>query len=406
MYLTPEEQAMLDGEHGPGTAEAMRLLVRLGEAMGAERMVPISKAHTSAVHYPSDIWYSTKLVEGGAKCKIPPTINPLYDLDYFEKIGQPDPAGEKEIIKKARENYHRLGVIPTFSCTPELDINVPRAGEYVAFAESSATPYVNAVCGARSNRESAKTALAAAITGRAPLYGYLLDENRCGTVLVKVETPVRTGLDYSLAGYAIGEKMGAGVPVITGLPDNPMPEDLLNLGTQLATSSSVAMYHIPGITPEAPDVRTAFQNNPVPGTIVITSADLEKVREKLSCGTGPVEYVLLGCPHYTLGQVAKVADQLKGRTIHPDVILWILTSSRTRELAGKMGHLAAIEQAGGHVIAGTCFDFPCYYTLYSGKSGVTDSVKAAFYTPRMKMDFNLETREQCIEIAVNGGYHS
>ncbi|MCG8633653.1 MAG: aconitase X catalytic domain-containing protein [Desulfobacterales bacterium] len=404
MYLTQEEQAMLDGAQGDGTAEAMRLLVRLGESMNAQKMVPISRAHTSAVHYPSDIWYTTKLIRGGAKCKIPPTINPLYDLDYFEKIGKPDPAGEKDLVNKARDIYCRLGVIPTYSCTPELDINVPRTGEFVAFAESSATPYVNAVCGARSNRESAKTALAAAITGRTPLYGYLLDENRRGTVLVKVDAPVRTGLDYNLAGYAIGEKMGAGVPVITGLPENPMPEELLNLGTQLATSSSVAMYHIPGVTPEAPDVETAFHGRPVPGTITVTRADLEGVKEKLSCARGPIEYVMVGCPHYTLGQVIRVAEQIKGRKVHPDVTLWILTSSRTRELAEKMGYLGAIEQAGGHVIAGTCFDFPCYYTLYSGKSGVTDSAKAAFYTPRMKMDFNLETRKRCIEIALNGGY--
>lgn len=404
MYLTSEEKDMLNGTYGAGVAEAMKLLVKLGESMDAERMVPISRAHTSAVHYPSDIWYTSKLVAGGAKCKIPPTINPLYDLDYFEKIGCPDPAGEKNIIQKARQMYHQLGVIPTYSCTPELDINVPRYGEYVAFAESSATPFVNAVCGARSNRESAKTALAAAITGCVPLYGYLLDENRYGTVLIEVSASIKTALDYNLAGYAIGEKMGAGVPVIIGLPKNPLPEELLNLGTQLATSSSIAMYHVVGVTPEAPDIETAFGGKAVTRKISITDSDLQAVKIKLSCASGPIDFVMLGCPHYTLGQLIKVANQLEGEKVNATVALWILTSSRTRDLAEEMGYLSTIEKAGGHVIAGSCMDISCYHSLYAGKSGVTDSAKAAYYTPRVNMNFNLEPSERCIEIAIKGGY--
>ena len=96
MYLNDEEKRMLDGEFGAGTAEAMKLQVALGEAFDAERMVEISRAHVSLAHYPSDVWYTAKLAAGGARCRINPTCNPLYDLHYLEDVGIRDPAEHAE----------------------------------------------------------------------------------------------------------------------------------------------------------------------------------------------------------------------------------------------------------------------------------------------------------------------
>jgi len=403
MYLNDEEKRMLDGEFGEGTAEAMKLQVALGEAFDAERMIEISRAHVSLVHYPSDVWYMAKLVAGGARCRINPTCNPLYDLQYLENVGIRDPANEAELLRKVKETFLKLGITLTYSCTPEIQSNVPRFGEYVAFAESSATPYVNAVCGARSNRESAKSALAAAITGRVPLYGYLLEENRYGNILIEVETPIKDDFDYHLLGYAASHKMGPGVPVFTGMPMNPSPEELVCFGAQLATGGSVAMYHIAGVTPEASDLEAAFGGKNPEKKLTITDLDLQKTQERLSHGRGQIEYVMLGCPHYSIGQVAEVSRLLEGKKIHPEVAFWVFTSPATRELADRMGHLDIINRAGGHIIGGTCADISCWYGLYSGKVGVTDSVKAAYYTPRMDMNFHLRRRDECIEIALKGG---
>ena len=403
MYLNDEEKGMLAGEFGSGTAEAMKLQVALGEAFDAERMVAISRAHVSLAHYPSDVWYTSKLADGGASCRIKPTCNPLYDIRYLEQVGIKDPANEAELLRKLKQTFLKLGITLTYSCTPELQSNVPRFGEYVAFAESSATPYVNAVCGARSNRESAKSALAAAITGRVPLYGFLLDENRRGNILVNVETAISDDFDYHLLGYAASHKMGPGVPVFTGMPKNPSPEELVCFGAQLATGGSVAMYHIAGVTPEAPDLETAFGSKTPVKKLTITDDDLQATKKRLSQGRGPIEFVMLGCPHYSIGQVAEVAQQLKGKKIHPGIAFWVMTSPATRDLAHRMGYLDTINRAGGHVIGGTCADISCWYGLYSGKVGVTDSVKAAYYTPRVDMNFHLKRRHDCIEIALKGG---
>lgn len=403
MVLNDEEKRMLDGEFGDGTAEAMKLQVALGEAFDAERMIEISRAHVSLAHYPSDVWYTAKLAAGDARCRIKPTCNPLYDLHYLETVGIRDPANEADLLRKLKETFLKLGITLTYSCTPEIQSNVPRFGEYVAFSESSATPYVNAVCGARSNRESAKSALAAAITGRTPLYGYLLDENRYGNVLIEVETPIKDDFDYHLLGYATSHKMGSGVPVFTGLPGNPSPEELVCFGAQLATGGSVAMYHIVGVTPEASDLETAFGGKTPEKKLTITDRDLQKTKELLSHGKGKIEFVMLGCPHYSIGQVAEVARLLKGKKIDPEVAFWVLTSPATRELADRMGYLDIINRAGGHIIGGTCADISCWYGLYSGKVGVTDSVKAAYYTPRVDMNFHLKRRYECVEIALQGG---
>jgi len=394
---------MLDGKFGDGTAAAMELQVALGEAFDAERMVEISRAHVSLAHYPSDVWYTAKLAAGGARCRINPTCNPLYDLQYLENVGIRDPANEAGLLRKLKETFLKLGITLTYSCTPEIQSNVPRFGEYVAFSESSATPYVNAVCGARSNRESAKSALAAAITGRVPLYGYLMEENRYGNVLIEVETTIKDDFDYHLLGYAASHKMGAGVPVFTGMPMNPSPEELVCFGAQLATGGSVAMYHIVGVTPEAPDLETAFGGENPKKKLTITDLDLQKTQEQLSQGRGKIEFVMLGCPHYSIGQVAEVARLLEGKKIHPDVAFWVLTSPATRELADRMGYLDIINRAGGHIVGGTCADISCWYGLYSGKVGVTDSVKAAYYTPRMDMNFHLRRRGECVAIALSGG---
>ena len=403
MYLNDEEKRMRDGEFGPGTAEAMKLQVALGEAFDAERMVEISRAHVSLAHYPSDVWYTSKLAAGGARCRITPTCNPLYDLQYLETVGIRDPANEAALLQKLKETFIQLGITLTYSCTPEIQSNVPRFGEYVAFAESSATPYVNAVCGARSNRESAKSALAAAITGRVPLYGYLLDENRYGNVLIEVEASIKDDFDYHLLGYAASYKMGVGVPVFTGMPTNPSPEELVCFGAQLATGGSVGMYPIVGVTPEAPDLETAFGGKTPKKKLTITDLDLQQTQKRLSQGSGKIEFVMLGCPHYSIGQVADVAKLLEGKKIHPELTFWVLTSPATRELADRMGYLDIINRAGGHLVGGTCADISCWYGLYSGKVGVTDSVKAAYYTPRVDMNFQLKRRLECVEIALRGG---
>lgn len=397
MELTQEEQRMLDGVYGPGTALAMKIQVAIGEAFQAPRMVPVTRTHVALSNQEADLWFVEKLVAGGAVCRVSPTVNPGFDLEYFQCITTVSPEDEA-IIRRTRAAYKAIGATLTYDCTPYLQQNIPRFGEMVSYSESSATPFINSVYGARTNREAAQSALCAAVTGVAPLYGYMLDENRKGQALVRVEADMKSDFDYQMLGYFTPEKIGFRIPVFTGL-HNPTPEALMNLGAQLNTGGNVAIYHIVGVTPEARTLEDAFQGSKPEMEVVITNEDLQGMRERLTDQGGKIDFALYGCPHFTIHQVQTVADIVKGKKLA--VPLWIMTSSLTKELAARMGLLDTLKAAGGDIVADTCMDQPCWKFLY-GKKGITDSPKCAYYTKRRDMQFVITNLEESVEAAIKG----
>jgi predicted aconitase len=401
MELTDLESDMLAGKFGEGTALAMKVQVGTGKAFHAKRMVPITRTHVAASAQEGDIYFVTKLVGLGAHCVVSPTTNPSMDVAYVDEHLYPLPPEHRARVEASNEAYRRIGATMTLSCTPELEKNVPAFGEVVAFSESSATPYVNSVLGARSNRESSISALCAAVTGRVPEYGLLLDENRRAEVVVDVQAKVEDDFDWSLLGYAYPQvHKGWEVPVFTGIAQRPTTEGLLQFGAELATSGSVAMYHIAGITPEAPTLEAALGGREPKVCVTITSADLERVREQFSGEPGPVEYAMLGCPHLSIRQVADIARLAEGRRFAVDT--WILVSSLTKELAARMGYLSIIRRAGGHVLADTCMDIPGCWDIYYGRPGVTESQKCAFYCQVYGQRYAVRPLAQAVEAALSG----
>jgi predicted aconitase len=396
--LTSEEKDMLCGELGPGAATAMKVLVAIGEAFGAEKMVEIRRAHVALSNQEADLWFVEKLVEGGAVCRVSPTVNPGFNLEYFQNVTALNPE-DTAVIKRTRSAYRTIGATLTYNCTPYLEKNIPRFGEITAYSESSATPYINSVCGARTNRESAQSALCAAVAGRTPLYGFLLDGHRVGTVLVEVKAELKDDFDYQLLGYCVPKKAGPGVPVFTGLPSVISPESLMNLGAQLNTAGAVSLYHIVGLTPEAPTLEAAFQGEKPLHSVVVDDQDLKGIHDAISARGGKIDFAMFGCPHFTIAQVGEIVRLLDGRKF--SVEFWVLTSSLTKELARRMGYLEIIEDAGGHIVDDTCIDQPCWRFLY-GKKGVTDSPKCAYYTRRRNMEFVIRSLPDCVEAAVKG----
>lgn len=398
MYLTQEETDMLDGKYGKGTQMALKIQVALGEVFNAERMVPVTRTHVALSNQEADLWFVEKMVGNGAKCRVSPTVNPGFNLEYFQCITTLSEEDEA-MIKRTRQAYKEIGATLTYDCTPYLEKNIPRFGEITAYSESSATPFINSVYGARTNRESAQSALCAAITGRTPLYGFLLNENRRGQVLVDVQAELKNDFDYQLLGYAVPEKLKFHTPVFVNMPANPSPAALMNLGAQLNTAGNVPLYHIVGVTPEARTLEEAFQGKDPERVITITDEDLAKVHEKITESGGDIDFALFGCPHFNIDQVAQVANLVNEKKLA--VPLWIMTSSLTKELAKRMGYLELINQAGGDIVDDTCMDQPCWQFLY-GKKGVTDSPKCAYYTKRRKMDFVIRNVEECIDAAIRG----
>lgn len=211
---------------------------------------------------------------------------------------------------------------------------------------------------------------------------------------------MKSPYDYHLLGM-MGEKIGEGIPVFVGLPSVIRPEDLRNLGAQLNTSGAYAMYHIPGFTPEAPDLETALGGRKPKREVVITDRDLAEMQESFSdpAENGKIDFSMFGCPHFTIEECVYIAKQLEGKKLK--VPMYILVSSYGAEMAERMGAAEALRKAGAYVIPDTCPDEPCWHFL-KGKTGITESPKCAYY-PRMRgIHFVIRDLDTCIEASLKG----
>jgi predicted aconitase len=398
MNLSEEERRLADGAAGEGTALAMKILIGIGEAFDAQRLVPISRAHVALSNQEADLWFAEKLSGAGATCVVPPTVNPGFCLEYFTAKGMVADE-DAALMERTSKAYKALGARLNFSCTPYLFDNIPRQGEVIAFSESSATPYVNSVWGARTNRESAQSALCAAILGKVPEYGLLLEENRRATARVVVEADMADDFSFQQLGWAAPQRLGHRIPVFEGIPRDASMEALMNLGAQLNTAGAVPMYHIVGLTPEAGTLAAALQERPPEIDVRITREDLDAQVDKFSDAAGQIDFVMFGCPHFTIRQVQEIARIVAGKKLKTE--MWVLTSSYTREMARRMGLTEVIEAAGGQIVTDTCPDQPCWRHL-AGKKGATDSPKCAYYPRRRNIQFVVRDLETCVHAALKG----
>ena len=401
MKLNAEQQAMLDGKYGEGAAYAMKIQFALGEAFDAPRMVPITRAHIALSNQAGDLWFAEKMFKAGARCRVAPTVNPGFCLGHFTgSCAHPVDEADADHMRRTDAAYRGLGAVLSYNCTPYIASNVPNFGEVIAFSESSATPYANSVWGARTNRESANSALCAAITGCVPEYGLLLDENRKGDILVHVEADMKSDYQYHLLGM-MGDKIGEGIPVFAGLPQYISPEALRNLGAQLNTSGAYGMYHIVGFTPEAPTLEAALGGKKPKHEVVITDRDLQEFEEKFSdkARDGRVDFAMFGCPHFTLKEATYIARQVEGKQLA--VPMYILVSSDAVEMARRIGVYDVLTAAGAELIPDTCPDQPCWHYL-KGKVGVTESPKCAYYPRRRGIQFLIRDLDTCIQAALTG----
>lgn len=397
MELTAYQQEMLDGVWGKGKSMAMQVLVGIGKCFDAPRLVPITRAHVSLSAQEADLWFSGKLLAAGASCAVPPTVNPGYSLDYF---GGRISEAAAENMRQVDRTYRQLGARMTYSCTPYLGDNVPGFGETVAFSETNATIFVNSVLGARTNRESAASALCAAVTGFTPEYGMLLEENRYATVAVEVQATLSGDFDYAVLGL-LGKKIGKGIPAFLGLPRDISTEALIALGTQLNVSGSFDLFHIPGVTAEARRWEDVFGGKEPERRVIITREDLDKALEDFSPSpSGPVEYCILGCPHYTFAQLEEVAGLLAGQAAR--VPIYILTSSTVKARAREAGLEQRLQGLGAVLIPDTCVDEACCWGYLAGRPGVTDSPKGAYYMETAGIQLAVRDRATCIRWAQNG----
>ena len=374
MHLTKEEEGMLKGDQGEVVERLFRLLVRLGDIYGADRMIPVGSVQVAGVSFKSigdpGLEFLQDFAGKGAKVKVLTYLNPAgMDMEDWKELGFPKDFAEKQI--SIIDAFRQMGIVVTATCTPYLAGNLPRFREHIAWSESSAVSFANSVIGARTNREGGPSALASAICGVTPNYGLHLDENREPDVVVRVETPMESNSDYGALGYHVGKLVKNKIPYFQGLGESNT-DQLKSLGAAMAASGAVALYHAEGLTPEAGVVGTQGLE-----TMNVTPDDLAKTYETLNTGELP-DIVILGCPHASLREIATLAEKIQGRTLERP--LWICTSRLMKEAADLMGFTATIEAAGGRVVADTCMVVSPIEEMGYATTGV-NSGKAANYLP-------------------------
>ncbi|MFL7791121.1 MAG: aconitase X [Anaerolineae bacterium] len=401
LQLSAEEQAMASGELGPGVRKAMEIVVALGQIYGAQRLVEVGSVQVAGVSYrnlgEAGLEFLSQWADQGVRVRVPTTLNPAgMDLQAWRELGFSETFARRQLAVIGA--FERFGVRTTCTCTPYLVGNVPRLGEHVAWAESSAVSYANSALGARTNREGGPSALAAAITGRTAAYGLHLDENRRATLRVDVRCPVSTSSDFGALGYLVGRAAGNRVPYFVGL-EGVHSDALKGLGAAMAASGAVALYHVAGVTPDA-DLKGVLSTD----CEVLVVDDLRPTYAALNSDVRKIDLVWFGCPHAGLEEIAEIARLLDGRRVKAS--LWITTAREVREQAETQGLVTTIEASDGRVVADMCAVVAPMHEL-GFRTVATSSAKGAIYLPSHGgLIVRYGTLAQCVEAAVSGVWES
>jgi predicted aconitase len=382
--LSPLDRELLGGSHGASAAFAMRLLARFADAVGARRFIDIEAAHVDGCLYlgRASLDFVLRMTELGGKVRVPTTLN-VGSVDLIHPELFRGPKKDAENGAKLMRAHVALGCAPTFTCAPYQSVHRPRFGAQIAWGESNAIVFANSVIGARTNRYGDFIDLCCAMTGRAPAYGLHLTENRAARALVEIASVPH---DWDLeqvavaVGQAIGRRCGGLVPAIVGLPPETSEDDLKALGAAAASSGAVALFHVVGVTPEAPDLETACGGLAPELRLRLTADDLRLAARSLSTvGDGaPLGAVSLGTPHFSLAEFARLMPLLDGP--RPLTDIWINCSRATLGQIRDRGWDEQLRAARVTLVTDTCIYIGALMRFGAG-AVMTNSGKCAYYAP-------------------------
>lgn len=407
LRLDERDQSMLAGEHGPARQLAMKIVATVAEASDASHLIDVTRAHIDGClyHGPVGLRFAERLAAEGAQVRVPTTLNvSALDLLHPGLVQLAEPARSE--ARRQMAAYEQMGCQPTWTCAPYQLPDRPAFGEQICWAESNAVVFANSVLGARTDRYGDFIDICAALAGRVPAAGLHLDENRLATLAVRVRGfPARAFEEetfYALLGHVVGRLAGTHVPAIDGLPETTNEDQLKAFGAAAASSGSVALAHILGVTPEAGTAAEAFGGRAPQRSTDIGPADLREAAAELNTAAGsPLRAVSLGTPHMSLVQFDRLVALLDGRRIHPDVTLYVSTGRDVLAGVEARGSLARLERPGVQLVVDTC----TYITpiLRDGGLAMTDSAKWAWYAPaNLGIEVAFGTMAECVESAVRG----
>lgn len=383
-FLTAEERNVLEGSAGEAARTAMRIVVEMAGLLGAERLVPIGSAHIDGCLYHGDggVEFAQRLVEDGARVAVPTTLNVgALDLLNPDRV-RADPHRYR-MARRQMAAYEAMGCRATWTCAPYQAGHRPGVGEHVAWGESNAVAFANSVLGARTNRYGDFMDICCALVGRAPLTGLHVDENRWARVVVDTSAVSERLKDsdvfYPVLGSWLGAQVDDQVAAIDGLPGDTSEDRLKALGASAASTGAVGLFHVVGVTPEAPDLSTATGGREPQEVVRLTPSMVRQVRDALSTvGGGRVDAVALGSPHFSLDEFARLEALLTGERLA--VPFYVCTGRGVRAELERQGRLGRLAEAGVEIVVDTCVVVtPILPT--TGGTLMTNSGKFAHYSP-------------------------
>jgi predicted aconitase len=395
MYLTKNEERMLAGEEGYAVKKSMEILVALGNIYGAEKLIDVGSVQISGVSYhnlgDAGLEFLDEMATDG-KVRVLTTLNPAgMDLENWKNLGiDPEFARKQKLVIDA---FSKMGIIVSCTCTPYLIGNLPRYGEHIAWAESSAVTFANSVIGAKTNREGGPSALAAAFVGKTPCYGLHLDENRVPDIQIEVTAEISKFSDWGALGYCIGKAAQAKIPYITGIKQATVDE-LKSFCASVVTFGSKPLFYMKDITPASEKV------NPPTEKVTIDNKALQAAYDAINDDTEYIDFVCIGCPHASIKEISQIAKLLEGKKISPTTEFWVAASRPAKQLADSRGYTKIIEDAGGKFACDTCMAVAPLKGRF--KAIATTSAKGCYYSRHNLMLTKMGSLEECINAGVTG----
>jgi predicted aconitase len=317
--------------------------------------------------------------------------------------------GQFEKNRRYLEIAKKAGVNIVNSCTPYLTGWIPIRGEHFVTTESSNVLICNSLFSAMGNADGLEAAAWAAICGRTPKWGNHLWEKRLGTQGFEIQCPSATAFDWDIIGFTLGRLLDAhAIPVLTGGFSRPDLDKLKYCFASMATTSCAEMCHIVGYTPEAATLDMATGGKDIPITPITQKDYEESVAMLRDHRSGPVDLVILGCPHYSLREIREIAEYLgeyasKGQKVKEGVRLLIFTDIPIKEAARVNGFQEMIAQAGGHLLTSGC---PLVFgkkTHENAQGILSDSGKQTHYLKsESEARIYCAPRFACIDAAISG----
>ncbi|NUS21030.1 MAG: DUF521 domain-containing protein [Mesorhizobium sp.] len=406
LSLSSEEKAIAAGQDGAGMA--MRIVAESARLLGAPRLIPIASTHIDGALYHGDsgTLFAERLVEGGAKVAVRSTLNVgALDLMGCSRIRLEEP--ERGMARRMMEAYRKLGCEQSWTCAPYQAGHRPAQGTDVAWGESNAVVFCNSVLGARTNRYGDFLDIACAITGRAPDYGLHRPDNRRARLVFDVSglSPsfLASEIAWPVLGSLYGREVGNAIGVVTGVAGHPGEDALKAFGAAAASSGAVGLFHIAGVTPEAPDAETILAAPEPEAVIRVTPEMAAKARGGLSTAGAPkaIDAVAIGSPHLSYAEFDSLERLIAGRRLA--VPIYACTGRHALALLEQDGGRKRLEASGVVIVADTCVVVtPIMPDLGNGVL-MTNSGKFAHYAPgNTGYGVLYASLADCVESAVVG----